>query len=465
MSDVVLARYPMLRELEIPVSLMRALTSIPAEGLEDLVYRARPPDDRPPALSWALALLRTAVQPAPRNLVPLMPVDDRSLACVVCGPAEDSGLPIGTVIRWHLDDIPLRAQGQILDVGVDDYLDMRSREMAARDTGFQRMDKIAELYHKDYGEKGISARSYIKRPIRLAVQNVIVGLAAWEYDQKFNALYVSAWQVCETPHLAAHEATRGLLALTLGEAFRCGSTMEIRFHGHPEGGVPAAVRQFARIHGISLQQPKSILPIESRKLLWQVCGLDPSLRESLQRIAEAGLLTPERACYSMLAGVWAAAGLDYLIRTAPLVAERVLRGGSSPLDWQAHRIELRLARRAFLVERLVVATGRSADDDTFEDSPHQLRWHVNGNSEGIVVSDVSTKPAWVGAEHLREDALILPRDMLDPADMVDGALFLIPLDGVMPEAMNGQVIRAPWTLTEIDREVGVRMHALATARA
>ncbi len=465
MSGSALARYTALRGLRMPEALERALTSVPPAGLEALIYRARPPDNRPPALSWALGVLRTAAQPAPRNLVPLMPVDDRSLACVVCTPSTASGPPFGAVVRWHLDDIPARAQGQVLDVDVEHYLDMQARQLRALEVGLDRMSDVAEKYHKDFGSKGTSARSYVVRPVRLAVQNVIVGLAAWHYDRKFDALAVSAWQVCEVPHLAAHEGVRGLLALTLGEAFRSGSTMEIRFHDHPEGGVPAALRQLARVRAITLSEHKSILPAESRALLWHVCGLDESLRDSLRRMAAAGLLSPERACYSLLAGVWTAAGLDYLTRTAPRIAERVLRGGSSPLDWPSHRTELKLARRAFLVERLVAATGMSDDAKTFEDSPQRLRWRVDRGSEGVVVSDTCTTPAWVGAEHLRDGDLILPRDVVEAYDEVPaGALLLLPADAVAP-GPPARVVRAPWTLAEVDREVESRMNALATARA
>ena len=460
-----LTRYTPLQGLEIPEGLQRALTSVAPAGLEALVYRARPPDDRPPALAWALGLLRTAAQSAPRNLVPLMPVDERSLACVVCAPAEASGAPVGTVLRWHLDDVPRRAQGQILDVDVEQYLGMRARELAARETGLALMDKVAETYHEKFGNKGIAARSHFVRPVRLAVQNVIVGLAAWRYDQTFDALVVDAWQVCEAPHLAAHEGARGLLALTLGEAFRSGSTMEIRFHKHPEGGTPAALQQLARVRGVSLGGAQSVLPAEARELMWQVCGLDPSLQDGLRRMADAGLLSPERACYSLLAGLWSASGLDYLIRVAPRVAERVLRGGSSPLAWASHRTELRLARRAFLTECVVKATGRSASDGIFEDSPHRLRWRVDAATAGVVISDACSTPAWAGANHLGDCDVILPRDVVDASDeLPPKALLLLPVDAVAP-GVSTPILRAPWTLADIDREVQGRMNALAMVRA
>ena len=94
---------------------------------------------------------------------------------------------------------------------------------------------------------------------------MIVALAAFAQDSAFDGLSVVAWQTCEVPHVATHEANRALAALTLCDAFKSGGTMEIRFdrparltstagrivfHGHPENAVPASLRRYGRTVGV-----------------------------------------------------------------------------------------------------------------------------------------------------------------------------------------------------------------------
>jgi hypothetical protein len=107
----------------------------------------------------------------------------------------------------------------------------------------------------------------IVRPVRIACQNVIVGLAAIAQDSSFDGLLAVAWQTCEVAHVAANEANRALAALTLCDVFQKGGTMDIRFdrkahvklHGedhffdeHPENGVPTSLRRFGRVVGVEL---------------------------------------------------------------------------------------------------------------------------------------------------------------------------------------------------------------------
>lgn len=472
-----------LDELELPDEFEQALATCPTESLQGLVYRAAPPYDRPPSIAWANVLLNTAKHPPPVALVPLMPLDDRSLACVVCsqrGAARPADF--GLVVRWHLDDVPARAQRQILDVSTTKFLDTMATDLAKRDEGIAIIERVAAKYHKTHGKSGKLPRYFDERPIRLAVQNVIVGLAALRYDRQYDAVSVSAWNTCQVPHLAAHEGTRGLAALTLAEAFRCGSTMEVRFQRHPEKTVPATLCQFGRTQGCDLgaEETGSISPGEARALMWAVTKMPQSLRNRLKRICETGNLSPERSCYAILSGTWSAVGVDFMLETDPGTALRVLSGGSIPTAWWEHRLELGLARRAFLADRVFArASGPSGEEGstvvTFEDDPLSQTWQVDGREQGLSITGGSSIP-WVDPPANLTDALLLPRDAVESSELEevaarttkssDFAVFVIPKDVPVPRPPSRHVLfaRAPWTLEAVDREVLRRLACMAVTR-
>ena len=244
-----------MRSLEGPKGFSEVLSGKYPRALNALIYHLGP--GQPKDLPWALGALECAANPPPRELIPLMPVDDRSFACVVCkeltGRRPDD---FGKVIRWHLDDVPEWAQRQVLDVSLQEYLATMAEDLAAREAGLRLISRIIDTYDKKYGSTETRPRHFVERPIRVAVQNVIIGQAAIRHDDMFNGLSARVWQSCQVPHVAVHEGTRALAALTLGQAFRSGGTMEIRFAEHPEKQVPAVLRQFARTRGIQLGAPR-----------------------------------------------------------------------------------------------------------------------------------------------------------------------------------------------------------------
>ena len=189
-----------LDDVDIPEAAMAAIRGQIPTNLRGLVYQLAAPQDRPPGLAWAIRALHGATQRPPVNFLPLMPVDDRSFACVVCRTTGDHPERVGSVVRWHLDRVPDWAQAQVLDTSVGAFLDAAAAELDARPQGLRVMQRVAEEYAARHGADNSSARHFEERPIRLAVQNVVIGLAAIRHEAEFDGLAVTAWQTCHAPH-------------------------------------------------------------------------------------------------------------------------------------------------------------------------------------------------------------------------------------------------------------------------
>lgn len=416
--------------VELPPELSALYRRCEWPQLEHLLYRWVSDDTRVHVLEAMVAMHKSAREwgiPPPIGLIPIMPVDDASLACLVCRPLRGKAAAnVGKVVRWHLGDVPERARCQVLDVGLQEYLDTVSADLAARERGLERMKGIANEYALKHGD-GSRPRSYETRPIRLAVQNVIIGLAAFRYEQSFDGMMVEAWQACQVPHVNALEGVRGLLAMTLAQAFHDGGTMELRFSEHTEGAIPAVLTQFARTQNIVLGSCGAdvISPEESRKLLHAVTPMPPGLREGIDAAVRAGHVSPERACVLLLAKTWNPVELEFILRVSPR-ANEILRGGSDVLDRVSVQAEYEICAAAAMLGMLVARlsspeAGPSSTTTVLEDERTRVGWIIDprqavakfGTETDVRIPWLeigSTLPARVGPD---APLFVLPRIIVD----------------------------------------------------
>lgn len=381
-----------------------------------------------------------------RELVPFAAVDERSYACVV-GRVAGNAAPddLGSVVRWHLAAIDPHEQRAPLDVSVRAYLKTAETEERFRETGLRRMVEIAEAFEASHAIRVIESeetddradavrrsprvamrlpRAHESRPIRIACQNVVIGLASYRYDATFDGLSASVWQTCQAPHLATHEGNRALLALTLAEAFRTGGTMEVRFDDHPEGRIPVSLRQYARTRGIDVgrSDAASLAPGESRDLLLAVTPMSPQLREQVQTVVNAGALSPERVCYLLLAGTWSAIELEFLLAVTDR-APSILNGGVTSAHRVVRRSELAVCRATVMAGVLAArlrrhepaAGGNREAASVIEDAARPIEWSVMSGHAAIRFDGVApgTLP-WDAEAAVRlepgQPLIVVPRD-------------------------------------------------------
>ncbi len=443
--------------------------------LPERLYR---PSLKPHPMSFAAAVhtLHTSVIEVPDGLLPITYVDDRSLACLTVGDEQAFGWAAGSVIRWHLDDIPVRHQARVLDTGLDSYIDsLVSETGAAWQKGLDGMAKLSTAYQAEFVIPEITPKAHHRRPFQLACQNVIIGLAAFQYDARIDGTSVAHWLTCDVPHVATSEGSRALAALLLCDAFQSGGTMEIDFSHHPEQAVPASLRRFGRTVGVALgtetQAGASISPAEARELFWQVTPMPEALRRRAGVLVDNGFISVERLCYSLLAPIWTPQALDFLVAVAaPWRLRAILEGGTDPRN-EGASFERALMRSALLLEtylRRLDAKDSAAEGDgyaqrVFEDTTHGIRWSVLEEAAAVIVEGFPPGPVpW--ARDLESDGRIalLPRAHVSPLDLHAVAELqaqhgiptrvLVAHDAfVGPEPKV--ILRAPSRLAELDARI------------
>jgi hypothetical protein len=508
-----------LRGLRVPHGLARLHHSdLPAE-VAGRVYRADWPPDRQGSVEWAYRTVSKSDWPLPNNLIPLMPVDRRSLACVLATPAHDEqpALHEGAVFCWHIDVRKREHQAKLLDTSVESYVESIVEEYRARKLGLDRMlDEIGPAYKLQYLEAERSPRDFVLRPIRLACQNVLVGLAAFAHDSSIDGMSVVAWQTCEVPHVGTHEANRALAALMLCDAFQSGGTMEIRFdrpvrlrasglspkslmdveidvtyQGHPEGRVPASLRRYGRTIGIELGavDPAAITPGEARELFVAVTQMPSKLAARVHKAVDGGIATPERLCFTLLAQVWREIELDFMLAVSDRTGS-IISGGANWKHRVARQAESEVARAALVIGMLyrrldsLDNAGSTTDARVTEDNRVGVRWDVLPDVGAIEFSRLRPEPLpWLDtlsqgrAKLFTDDALtVLPRsavsrEAVETAQQIGGersVAIVIPRDGAGDAATLAAqgigLLRCPDRLGELDQEIERKLLAARIAR-
>jgi hypothetical protein len=429
----------------------------------------------------------------PDFLLPLAIVDETSIACVAIDESVE-GIDCGAVVRLHLTDVPLSQQVRLLDTDPLLYIESLAFELTARDEGLKRLlDEIGPAYQGSYLDHDKRPRDFIVRPVRIACQNVIVALGAIAQDSAFDGLSVVAWQTCEVPHVATHEANRALAALTLADAFQNGGTMEIRFDrtarviadgvavdykGHPEGGVPASLRRFGRTVGVELgaDDAAAITPAEARALFLAITPMPPGLRERVEgAIARRGI-APERLCFTLLSQIWREIELDFILASTDR-AQSILEGGADWRERSARQAEMDVTRCALIAGMLFRrlngrdAAGASDGPRVVEDVSLGVEWTILDDIGAIQFGglDAGSGLPWVHGQPraLEPELTVFMRSHISERVAEQAATLqatgkavaiAVPLDAAVPPGLvTVPLLRCPDRSADLDKQAEARL--------
>lgn len=480
-----------------------------------------------PDIRWAESIIDASEWPLLPNLVPIAVVDEKSFACVVASGLDDD-VPLpgeGAVVRWHLEVKKSEHQAAVLDTDCYAYVGSLAEELEAREEGLRRvLEVIGPAYELEYLEAGKRPRDFVLRPVRIACQNVVVALAAFAHDSSFDGLAVVAWQTCEVPHVAAHEANRALTALMLCDAFQSGGTMEIRFdavahlratgttpksgqsvsidqryEGHPEGAVPASLRRFGRSVGVELgadaADPDGLLarisPAQARRLFLAITPMPDDLADRVADAVEDGVATPESLCFTLLSQVWREIELDFMLAVSPRTGS-IISGGAPHRSRAERQAESEVARAALMIGMLyrrldskdgAGATG--AEARVVEDNRVGVTWEIDPTIGavrffGLAPEALPWRDLSVGESEPGPDAAtltVLPRVMADVATRelarelsASGRVAVaVPHDADVHAAdlatPGCALLRCPDRLAELDQQIEAKLLQARISRA
>jgi hypothetical protein len=480
------------RELRAPGGLTDFLATLKSAPIARLIYMSGVSPTASNSLAAGVALLADAFEAPPPNLLPLALVDDASIACVDCSALDDPDGESGrAVVRWHLKAIDPDFNGALVDSDPIEYIKSLVDEFDGREAGIRSVLKVAKSYKKKFAER--RPAGYDLRPIQLACQNVVIGLATLQHDAMFNALRVPDYETCEVSHLATHEGNRALAALLLCDAFQNGGTMELRFGTRETPKpVPPALRRFGRSRGIALgvEDEHAVTPSEARELFLAVTPMPDDLLGRCADILDRGAISPERLCYTLMsADIWKAIELDYILATSSRAAS-ILSGGCAPAMRGDRLAEIEACRAASMVGMLYRRLLKMAADSSgpgevriFEDDATRVSWTIREDVGAAAFVGVPAGPLpWQDRSRrgpgFAENGFLIavPRGLPTPADVqLVGQLqdehpeavvvLVVPADMTDVVSPDCFTLSCPERLAELDEGIERRLARLRVTRA
>jgi hypothetical protein len=210
------------------------------------------------------------------------------------------------------------------------------------------------------------------------------------------------------------------------------------------------------------------------------------LRMRCADVLDLGLIAPERLCYTLMANLWDAHGLDYILATTPRAAS-ILAGGAGHDDRQAHLSELETCRAALmtgmLVRRLSSRDGAAPSENgirVFEDARADVRISVLEDAGAVAIAPNSPAIPWLrGAPHRDVDESLLiavPRGLPVPADLrcvaeladahpAATVALLVPADMAALLPSDQPLLICPDSLAQLDAQIERRLATLELGRS
>ena len=226
-----------------------------------------------------------------------------------------------------------------------------------------------------------------------------------------------------------------------------------------------------------------ISPAEARDLFLAVSPMPDELRMRCEELFDQGILSPERLCFTLMAGVWTAIELEYILSISSR-AGTILRGGSADPTDSGAAAEMEVCRAALLVGMLQrhVDGQDAASGPTrvrvFEDGQQRISWNVLASVGAVVIEGAPNAMPWnlSVADSRRADAMIcIPRGLPIPPDLEllcelqeqypeAVVALLVPADmaDALPE--GAPVMRCPDRLADLDADIERRLAGLRVGR-
>lgn len=320
------------------------------------------PKRHPLSLPRALVLGRMSGG-LPNDMIPVEALGGRVFACVV------SGTDASPVFRVDPD----AGEKHSLAPTFVDYVANRfasTSSLADRGPAFARLARHVEQFEAthcyDHADGGRLPKPHEWRPIRLCVQDVVLGALVLRHNRTKNNMQVDVFITEELAEYEPLEPARVATLFVLSEAYQAGGTLEVEF---TDGLIPGGIQSLAKQKGVSLSRvAEGVLTSgESRLLYYRLTEFTPEVETRIDQLCEIGALTPEQAAYAIHHSTWTRHELEVILRTSD-DPQSILTGAARPTDRLRYMRDVHQASLALWSGRLLTRlTLRNPGQEVVED--------------------------------------------------------------------------------------------------
>lgn len=171
-------------------------------------------------------------------------------------------------------------------------------------------------FDKNFTQAKRKAHARDWQPIRLAVRDQVIGLLVLRHQTKENIVEVDVFMTEDPSYIKGYGGTKMAVLFILSTAYKCGSTMGIRFTKNVEdGSIPTNLIEMADSLGIELKYISEgfITPKESRMLYMALTGFSTEVIRRIKELSVSNIITPERICYMVHHNIWKLEEMEAII--------------------------------------------------------------------------------------------------------------------------------------------------------
>jgi hypothetical protein len=219
-------------------------------------------------------------------------------------------------------------------------------------------EKAVIDYDNNFRKKNKLPKNHDWKPVRWCSKDIVFALIVDRHNSFLNCLEVDCCLMANPPQYYENSGPRVAMGYILSEAYKCGSSMEIVFtknvetrieDGVEKGRVPAYIYDLACELGVKLKHvfEGHITPFEARQMYMELAGFSEIVKERVMKLSVDGLLSPERACFLVMGGLWSVDEAESIILGCKN-PESILLSLAEPSDRHLYLKDVITARGAVL---------------------------------------------------------------------------------------------------------------------
>ncbi|MCB0537056.1 MAG: SMI1/KNR4 family protein [Bacteroidetes bacterium] len=227
-------------------------------------------------------------------------------------------------------------------------------------------------HNKNEGKVPFKARDW--RVHRCCVHDLVVGLTAFKYSEAFNGIEVDVFITTDHPDYEEGHGTKALMTLILSDAYRNGTSMEVRFTKFDSkekkrvaDNIPKSLLITLNSFGIKLQKNADgiITHEESIIIFSSLLGIQEDAKNKIKNLELTNEATLQGVCFLINSRVWTIEQINWLIINAERV-KAVIFGRDNPENRINYSESLSLGRIVCTLTKLKEKMEISSDEEVNE---------------------------------------------------------------------------------------------------
>jgi hypothetical protein len=235
-------------------------------------------------------------------------------------------------------------------------------------------NKLVKPYTHAAKENKVPFKARDWRVHRCCVHDLIVGLTAFKYSEAFNGIEVDAFLTTDHTDYEEGHGTKALMTLVLSDAYRNGTSMEVRFTKFDSltkkrvaDNIPRNLIATINSLGIKLQNQNEgiITHDESINIFSALLGIQNEARSKIKELELTNQATLQGVCFLINSRVWTIEQINWLILNAERV-KAIIFGRDNPENRINYSESLSLGRSVLALTKLKEKIEISSDEEMNE---------------------------------------------------------------------------------------------------